>query len=114
MVVHCVVRSGSVDVGGGAGKGICRAVVCGGMAVRDGILFRHMLVADICPDQLRRIPAMAGVFGNGFHRGSGRAVSGFVRGHSGGAAQAVRLVGIPGGSVRLGVYGVFAVLADGE
>lgn len=114
MVVDGVVCFGAVDVGNRAGKGIGGAVVRGRMDIRNNFLFRHVLVADICPDHLRGIPLAARIFSNPYCYTWCRSISGDLRGDNFDISTAVWFLGFPSRPVRLGIHRISAVLADGE
>lgn len=61
MVVPGVVCTRAAYVGNRATKGIDVEIIPARLAVRHSILFRHLLVADLRPDSLRRFSVAAGV-----------------------------------------------------
>ena len=114
LLVPGVVRSCAGDVGGGTGKGIDLAGDAGRLDIWNHILLRNLLVADLRPDHLRRLPADRRVSVVLLRRRRCGAVSGDVRGRAVGAAAKVWLDRVSGSAVRVGGDGVLAALGDGE
>lgn len=114
LLVSRVGRARAGNVGGGAGEGVDIPVGIGRLDIRDGVFFRDVLVADLRPDHLRRLPAERRVSVVFLRSGRRGAVSGDVCGRVVGAASAVRIPCVSSCAVRVGGDGVSAVLGYGE
>lgn len=113
-MVPSVVRTRAADVCRRACESVGREIVRGRLVVWHRLLFRYLLVAHIRPNKLRRLPMVASVFSAAVRLFGRWTVPGFVCGDIVRPVATFRLMGIPRGSVRLGVYRVSAVLVDGE
>ena len=113
-LVGCMVRTLSADVGGRAAKGQCRGVFLHRLDIWNRVLFRHMLVANLRSDPLRRIPMATGVFPDAGRVFGCRHISRPLYRDTRRADPEVRFLGIRRRTVRLGIYRISALLADGE
>src|SRR5688500_14408476 len=80
--------------------------------VRRRFLFRHLLVANIRTDHLRRFPADARVFSAVLRHRRRRDLSRHLRIGAFDLSTPLRHLGISACSLRLGFYGVSAVLGN--
>ncbi len=114
ILVFSVVRTSPADVGSRARKNLNDQIVYSRLDFRHDLLFRNVLVADVCTDNIRWISMAARVFSDVGRDRYRRDISGDLCSVIGDLSAEIWVTGLSCRAVCVGFYGISAVLGNGE